>query len=686
MTETPAKMRTRAKAGSISQDELQPYHALVAGVVAAPPSTDRKAWLNLLPKGTPRRIKNALVDLESGMRSNGSATGGDTISIAQRVALLREQLEKQQLDGFIIPHDDQFGCEFTPARDQRLAFMTGFTGSAGCAIVLKDKAVVLSDDRYKVRLPNETDTSVFEVKITQVIVRDAAVWVKEHLPEGGRLGYDPWLHQPGYIASMKAAVEAKGGKLIAPAGGNGQVENPIDVVWGQHGQPAAPISAIVPHPRKYSGEPAEQKVKKLSEGLKESGVDALVLTSPSSIAWLLNIRGGDVEGTPLPLSYAVIGSDGSVTLFRDQRKLSAAVKRYFWKLKLPMGNHPFEEFAGWLSKSVYGIKVQVDPKTAPCAVFDLLTAGGAQILEAPDPCELPKACKNRIELRGAREAHRRDGAVLTTFIRWVKLRAPEGGAITELQLARVLDDWRRKAALNRGLSFPTISAAGENAADVHYAVTEKSDREIRRGDLYLVDSGGQYLDGTTDVTRTLAIGEITAEKKRNYTLVLKGHIAVDSQIFPAKLTSGARLDTLARQFLWRYGLDFGHGVGHGVGSYLDVHEGPQRISYRVADAILMPGMILSNEPGYYDEVGGYGIRLENLEEVVRVQVPGSKKEMLGLRPLTLAPFDLDAIDWTLMTPEEIDWLDRYHARVRDDLGPLLDEETREWLLRATTRP
>jgi Xaa-Pro aminopeptidase len=472
----------------------------------------------------------------------------------------------------------------------------------------------------------------------------------------------------GEVERFRVAA-AKAGGSLKPLD-----DNPLDAVWTD--QPPPPLAPVMPHELRFAGESAEHKRQSLADKLAAERIDAAVLTAPDSIAWLLNIRGGDVPHTPLPLSFAILNSDATVDLFIDRRKLAPGLREH-------LGNavrvaEP-ESFGAALDRlGAAKRRVQVDPTSAAAWVFDRLGAAGAQIQRAPDPAQLPKASKNAAELDGTRLAHRRDGAALTRFLAWLAARAPEGG-LTEIAASDRLEAFRAAGDNFRDLSFPTISGAGPNGAIVHYRASAQSERRLEPGTLYLVDSGAQYLDGTTDVTRTVAIGEPTAEMRDRFTRVLKGHIALATCRFP-KGTTGSQLDSLARRALWEIGLDYDHGTGHGVGSYLAVHEGPQRISKLPNTQALLPGMIVSNEPGYY-KTGTYGIRIENLVVVTRVE--RGEREMLGFETITLAPIDRALVEPALLDAGEIAWLDAYHARVRTELAPLVDATTAGWLAEAT---
>jgi Xaa-Pro aminopeptidase len=511
---------------------------------------------------------------------------------------------------------------------------------------------------------------LFEIR--HLIDEPPAHWLAGALKKVAVVGYDPWLHTPHEVERLQAGAARAGASLkpvVQPAG------NPIDRVWP--GRPPMPLAPVVPHPDRFAGQSSEAKRARLGQGLAEDGVAAAVLTSPESIAWLLNIRGGDVPHTPLPLSFAMLRPNAGVTLFIDRRKLAAGLDRH-------LGNavtiEPPERLGPALDAlAASGAPVQVDPATAASWIFDRLEAAGARIHRAADPCLLPKACKNTTEIEGTRAAHRRDGAAVTRFLAWLAREAPRG-ELREIAASDRLEAMRRTGEHFRDLSFPTISGAGSNGAIVHYRASPESEKRLEPGTLFLLDSGAQYLDGTTDITRTVAIGTPSAEMRDRFTRVLKGHITLATARFP-KGTTGAQLDPFARRALWQKGLDYDHGTGHGVGSYLSVHEGPQRISKAPNAQPLLPGMIVSNEPGYY-KTGAYGIRIENLV-VVQPSKGDGERDMLGFETLTLAPIDRNLVLRDLLEDDEIAWLDAYHARVREIIGPLVDPETAGWLEAAT---
>ena len=589
----------------------------------------------------------------------------DFTTQAIRLTALRAELRKRGIQGFLVPRADEHQGEYVPPSAERLSWLTGFTGSAGLAAVLLDHAALFVDGRYTLQAAQQTDPQLYEQR--HVSEAPLSLWLREHL-HGQQLGYDPWLHTEAQVRRLAADCARAGGALVPCP------DNPLDAVWSD--QPEPPLGEIVPHPLHFAGRSGAEKRVEIAGRLLDQGAEAGVLTQPDSIAWLLNVRGNDVPRTPLPLSFALVhseGGEGRIEWFVDQRKLADSTREH---LDGAVTVRPAEELGQALA-SLSGTRVLADPGSAAAWIFDRLRGAGAELVEAGDPCELPKACKNPVELEGTRAAHRRDGAAVTTFLAWLDRTAAQGG-VTEMAAADKLTSLRATREHYRDLSFDTISGSGPNGAIVHYRVTPESDRELQPGELYLVDSGGQYLDGTTDITRTVAIGMPSAEMRERYTRVLKGHIAIARARFP-RGTSGSQLDILARQFLWDVGLDYDHGTGHGVGSYLSVHEGPQRISKHPNPVALQPGMIVSNEPGYYKN-GAYGIRIENLVAVVESDAEaGEERPMLAFETLTLAPFDRRLIETVMLTAEEHSWVDSYHARVRETLQSLVDAETAHWL-------
>jgi Xaa-Pro aminopeptidase len=591
--------------------------------------------------------------------------GSGRPAAAERLERLRAELARRGVAGFVVPRADEHQGEYVPARAQRLAWLTGFTGSAGLAIVLENAAAVFVDGRYTLQAAAQVDGSIYQHR--HIGEEPPADWIATHLQAGAALGYDPWLHTMPELDRYRAAAEKAGGRLVPLEG------NPLDAIWPD--RPGPPLATVERHDLAFAGESAEAKRAGIAEGLAKAGVDAAVLTAPDSIAWLLNIRGGDVEHTPLPLSFAIVRQDKGVELFIEPRKLAPGLEAH---LGNAVSVAPPDQLGPALDR-LAGRRVLVDPQSAAAWIFDRLGAAKAEVRRGQDPCLLPKACKNPVEIEGTRRAHRRDGVALTRFLAWVSGQR----GIGEIAASDRLEAFRREGEHFRDLSFPTISGAGANGAIVHYRATPESERRLEEGSLYLVDSGAQYLDGTTDVTRTVAIGIPSAEMRDRFTRVLKGHIALARCRFP-KGTTGSQLDALARYALWQAGLDFDHGTGHGVGSYLAVHEGPQRISKIANSQPLLPGMIVSDEPGYY-KTGAYGIRIENLVLVQPVEIAGAEREMLGFETLTLAPIDRALIDPALLTGEERAWIDRYHERVRQELSPHLDGATARWLA-AATRP
>jgi Xaa-Pro aminopeptidase len=590
----------------------------------------------------------------------------DPATCAPRLKALREELTKRGLDGFVVPHSDQHMGEYLPAYAERLAWLTAFTGSAGAAVVLKDKAAVFVDGRYTLQVKNQTDTKLFEPR--DLVAEGPQGWLPDNLPKGAKLGYDPWLHTQHGVMHLKAAVEKAGGTLVAVE------SNPIDAVWSD--QPAPPVTPAKPHALNLAGEQSETKRLRLGDGLKKAGVEACVITLADSVCWLLNIRGADVPHTPFTLAFAILHEDGGADLFLDPAKRNPALMAH-------LGNSVQVRDSGTFAAALDAMKsktVLADPATAAAAIFDQLTKAGAKIKQGADPCQLPKACKNPSEIEGMRKAHIRDGTALARYLAWFESNAA-GGELTEIQAAETLEGYRRATGVLSDVSFDTISGAGSNGAIVHYRVTRSTNRTIRPGEMFLLDSGAQYPDGTTDVTRTIMVGEPTAEMRDRFTRVLKGHIALAIARFPEG-TIGMQLDSFARRPLWEAGLDYDHGTGHGVGSYLSVHEGPQNISKKPVMQALKPGMVCSNEPGFY-KTGEFGIRIENLVVVTELEDLGGERKMMGFETITLAPIDLNLVESSLLNDAERGWLNLYHARVRDTIAPLVEEDVRKWLDRAT---
>ncbi|HEY0043676.1 MAG TPA: aminopeptidase P family protein [Allosphingosinicella sp.] len=587
-------------------------------------------------------------------------------SYEARLQALREQLKADRLDGFVVPLTDEHMSEYVGSYAQRLAWLTGFQGSAGSAAVLPEQAAIFTDGRYTIQVRDQVDGRHWSYQ--SVPETSVADWLKAHAPGGGRIGYDPWLHTRDFVERARQALAEKGAELVAVR------RNPIDAVWADKPEPSKARLAV--HGDKFAGKSSAAKRQDMADWLKGQGADAAVLSALDSIAWTFNVRGEDVEHTPVALSFALVNDDGTADLFVASEKLGDDVRQH-------LGNgvriHERDAFEPYL-RSLSGKTVVADPERAVAAIFEALDGAGAKIVTRRDPAVLPKAVKNETEIAGHRAAQARDGAALTRFLHWISVEAPKGG-VDELSAAAKLQQFRTECGDLRDTSFDTISGAGPNGAIVHYRVTEETNRPLEMDSLYLVDSGGQYPDGTTDVTRTVAIGTPTAEMRDRFTRVLKGHIAIDSAIFPAG-TRGSQLDTLARQYLWAAGVDYAHGTGHGVGSYLAVHEGPQRISpvgsgQSGGDEPLQAGMFLSNEPGYY-KTGAYGIRIENLILVKPVEIEGAEKKMLGFETLTWAPIDRNLIAVEMLSPAERAWVDAYHARVLEVVGPQLEGAVKAW--------
>ncbi|MBV8112020.1 MAG: aminopeptidase P family protein [Hyphomicrobiales bacterium] len=587
-----------------------------------------------------------------------------------RLAALRTELARRGLTGFIVPRSDRHQNEYVPACEQRLAWLTGFSGSAGIAIVLMERALLFVDGRYTLQAREQVDTSLFTIE--HLVETPPDRWIEKNLTAGDRIGYDPWLHTVEGAERLGKACAAAGATLVA-------VEpDLIDAIWAD--RPAPPLGAVTLHDVRFGGEAAEDKLARIRAEVAKLRADALVVSDPHAVAWAFNIRGADVAHTPLPLAFAVVPQAGRPSLYVDGRKLSDQVRNRLEALAEVREPSDFVGALGALGRQKQ--TVWLDQATAADALARLITSHGGKVTRGACPIALMKAVKNEIEIAGARAAHIRDGAAVTRFLAWFDREAPRG-KLTEIDAVAALESFRRDTGLLRDISFPTIAGAGPDGAIVHYRVTSRSNRVVAPSELFLIDSGAQYEDGTTDITRTIAVGEPTAEMRDRFTRVLKGHIAIARAIFPEG-TTGAQLDSFARQFLWAQGLDFDHGTGHGVGSYLSVHEGPARIS-KLGTAALKPGMILSNEPGYY-KAGAYGIRIENLVLVVAAApVPGAEKPLNAFETLTLAPIDRRLIVPALLTPEETAWLDRYHADVVEALSPLLDADSRAWVT-AAARP
>ena len=585
-----------------------------------------------------------------------------------RLAALRAQLKNEQLDGFVVPICDEHMSEYVGDYAQRLGWLTGFGGSAGSAVVLSEEAAIFTDGRYTLQVREQVDGKYWQyVGVPQTSIAD---WLQDHAPTGARIGYDAWVHTKGWVESATKALAAKGAELVAVK------SNPIDRVWAE--QPQKSVAKLIVHDTHYAGQSSAEKRAAVAEWLTAHKLDSTVISALDSVAWLLNIRGSDVSNTPVALSFVLAYADGTADLFVAPEKIDDAVRAHLGnavRLRDP------SEFVPEL-RSMNGKRIAVDPDRAVAAIFGALQAGGAHIVEARDPTILPKAVKNPIEQSGHRAAQARDGAALSRFLHWMHETAYKG-ELNELSAAARLKAFREDTRMLKDLSFDTISATGPNGAHCHYKVDESTNRSIEPNSIYLVDSGGQYLDGTTDVTRTIWVGpgQPTAEMKDRFTRVLKGHIALACAVFPEG-TRGAQLDSMARASLWQAGLDYAHGTGHGVGSFLAVHEGPQRIAKFAggqagSDEPLQAGMILSNEPGYYKS-GEYGIRIENLILVEERTIAGAEGRYFGFETLTFAPIDKNLVDVRLLNSGELHWWNDYHSKVLAIVGPQLDGEALAW--------
>jgi Xaa-Pro aminopeptidase len=589
------------------------------------------------------------------------------VALTARLSALREELARRKLTGFVIPRADQQQNEYVAPSEERLAWLTGFTGSAGLAIVLTNEAALFVDGRYTLQAAKQVDGKAWTVE--SLIDPPPEAWLTAHLKQGDRLGFDPWLHTSSAAERLAAGCAKAGAELVAVE------SNPLDAIWTERPQP--PLAPVAIHGAQFSGEAEADKLRRIRREIDGLGVDAAVLSDSHAVAWTFNIRGADVAHTPLPLSYALVPKDGRPTVFIDHRKLSNAARDHLEQSADVEEPDALTRKLTDLAQS--GASIALDGATAADALSRLIAAAGGRVMRGGDPVSLLKAVKNPTEIEGTRSAHRRDAIALARFLAWIDDEAPKG-VLTEIDAVEALESFRRDTGALKDVSFPTISGTGPNGAIVHYRVTRKSNRRIVPGDLLLIDSGAQYEDGTTDVTRTIAIGTPTEEMRDRFTRVLRGHIAIARAVFPDGAT-GAQLDTLARQYLWQIGLDYEHGTGHGVGSYLSVHEGPARIS-KLGTTALKRGMILSNEPGYY-KTDGYGIRIENLELVTAAEMANAEKPMNAFETLTLAPIDRRLIEVAMLTEAELDWLNAYHARVRREVRPQLDEATQAWLDQAT---
>jgi len=640
---------------------------LMRGVAAAPESLAGPEWVELVDPQADADLAAALIAWRAELARQDDGLEASPAP-AERLSALRAELKRRGLDGFVVPRADEHQGEYVPRRSQRLAWLTGFSGSAGLAIVLADRAAIFVDGRYTLAVRAQVDTAAFVPY--QIPEQSPETWIAENLPAGGKLGFDPWLQTvDGHDRFARACQRAKGSFVPVDA-------NPIDAVWTA--RPAAPLAPVLPQPDEFAGETSAQKRSRIAAAISGKDADVALITAPDSIAWLLNVRGGDVPRTPFALGFALLHGDGHVDLYMDRRKLPQ--RTLAW-----LGNAvtvaPAEELGSALDLlGQAGKRVLIETASAPVWAANRLQAAGVAMVRDADPVALPKACKNAVELEGIRRAHRRDGAAVSRFLGWLAREAPSG-RLGEIEVSDRLQALRQETGKLRDLSFDTISGAGPNGAVVHYRASPATERTLEPDSLYLVDSGGQYRDGTTDITRTVAVGAPSAEMRDRFTRVLKGHIALATARFPVG-TTGSQLDALARYALWQAGLDYDHGTGHGVGAYLSVHEGPQRISKMASATALQPGMLVSDEPGYY-KAGAFGIRIENLLAVREARIEGADRPYLEFETLTLAPIDLHCVDAGLLTEAEKRWLNDYHCRVRETVGPQVDDATRAWLAEAT---
>ncbi len=607
---------------------------------------------------------NMATKFEAQFQSFDDASDG--AKSAERVKALRAELERCGIDGFIVPRADRQQNEYLPASEERLAWLTGFTGSAGVAIVLNERAAVFVDGRYAVQADTQIDKSIFSIE--HLVDAPPDQWLAQHLKTKTKLGYDPWLHTSENVDKLRKICAETGADLVPVE------DNPIDALWRD--RPAPPSGPVTRRDIKLAGESAPDKLARIRAELAKLRADALVVSDPQNVAWAFNIRGADIAHTPLALAFALVPREGRPSLYVSDSKLDNKTRHALEEITdIRPPEALTQDLAAFKNKTI-----RFDQTTAAEALTRLVSDHGGKPARGADPITLMKAIKNHTEIAGMRAAHLRDGAAMARFLAWLDREAP-AGTVTEIDAVAALESFRRETSLLKDISFPTIAGAGPNGAIVHYRVTRKSNRRLGPNELFLIDSGGQYEDGTTDVTRTVAVGTPSADMRDRFTRVLKGHIAIATAVFPES-TSGAQLDPLARVALWQAGLDFDHGTGHGVGSYLSVHEGPARIS-KLGTVALRRGMILSNEPGYY-KAGAYGIRIENLVLVIAAPEPqGAEKPLNAFETLTLAPIDRRLVDTGMLTDKERYWLDNYHQRVRETIGPLVDVKTRRWLETAT---
>lgn len=647
---------------------------LILGMAAAPYPVNDIRWLASLESCLGKRIDTPLREKFLGLRkvlvleNDGIGESGAS---AKRIGDFRKNLTRLNLSGFLIPLADEHQGEYLASHARRLAWLTGFTGSAGIAVILADKAAIFTDGRYTLQVKAQTDSSIYSKH--HIVETSPYVWLKENLKLGMKVGFDPWLHSADQRLRLEEACNQSDCYLVPCK------TNPVDDIWVN--QSPKPIGPIVPHEYRFSGRESVDKRLTVAKLIKAVGASVVFLNAPDSIAWLLNVRGGDVEYAPLPHSFALLWENGQLTWFVDNRKLTPNLTEH---LGPDVTCKSIQLLGEDLDSLDSNVSIQVDTSQVPDWVYQRLIRADVNIIKDLDPCLIPKACKNEVEIQGIKNAHLRDGVALTRFLHWLST-VNDSDHISESIAAEKLSAFRDGGIFYKGPSFDTISGSAGNGAIVHYRVSSETDKILKPGTLYLVDSGGQYLDGTTDVTRTVAIGTPTAEHKDRFTRVLKGHIALARARFPVG-TTGAQLDFLARQHLCCIGLDYDHGTGHGVGAYLNVHEGPQRISKHSGQVALQPGMVISNEPGYY-KTDEYGIRIENLITVINVpNEETEEKVMLAFETLTMAPIDVSLIDLDMMTKEECSWFNTYHRSVREKLAPKLCNWPKviDWLFSATS--
>lgn len=660
-------------AGAVPGLDIGIARGRLLGLAAAPAAFDQTAVLTALLPGLPAAIAaTAQPAIEEVRRLLLEGLEATPDTAAPRLAALRAELVRRELDGFLVPMADEHQGEYIPPAAQRLAWLTGFTGSAGLAVVLAETAAIFVDGRYTLQVRDQVDTTLFTP--LHLAEQSAGAWLAETAKSGQRIGYDPWLHTRAGLAGLQAGA-AKAGATLVPV-----TSNAVDMVWKT--RPPDPLSPLQVQPVALAGEDHRAKIARLAEGLRAEALDGAIISAPDALGWLLNLRGGDLPNNPLGLGYALLeaAAPGRVRLFVKPAKVTPEVRAH-------LGESVAIEAIAGLGPALAALgeakaRLRLDQATASDALATRIESAGGSVALGSDPCALPRALKNPVELAGTRAAHERDGAALVRFLAWLDGAVAADTALDELAVVARLAEFRSLDPRYRGASFDTIAGFGPNGAIVHYRASAATARRLEAGSLLLVDSGGQYQDGTTDVTRTVAVGPPSPEHRDRYTRVLKGHLALGAARFPAG-TTGSQLDALARLPLWQAGLDYDHGTGHGVGSFLCVHEGPQRISKLPSTVALQPGMILSNEPGFY-RTGGYGIRIENLVAVVTPRdIAGGERPMLGFETLTLAPYDRRLIEPALLDDTERRLVNAYHARVRATLAARLDPAARAWLDQAT---